>query len=271
MSATPRTAWLRTEGRFAIICASCPDRAVAEVRAQRAGLGLSHGTCDECLPVVYGADIAALVFAQRAESAMVDRPLSFFLSATGGIPEQNDRKTTEASMSSATCGQIRAAGAHVPPHRQDHDLFEEPDRLVVFVAPDGRRYIDSRDIAAVCGIMALKLDVGYRPRDWGMPRDFRWDGSRMWYAEECLPQLIEALFAAKEGEAGHRLSTWLADHLERQGHTTLDASTAGQPASLTAPDAGTKNTGSAAASTPSGQDARVEKKSWAQEWEERHQ
>lgn len=42
------TAWLRTERGMAIICAWCPDRGIAELRAREAGLPLSHGICREC-------------------------------------------------------------------------------------------------------------------------------------------------------------------------------------------------------------------------------
>lgn len=44
----PRTAWMSTEGEFAMICAWCADKEVAEARATRAGLRLSHGICPEC-------------------------------------------------------------------------------------------------------------------------------------------------------------------------------------------------------------------------------
>lgn len=43
-----RTAWLHTSNGIAHICARCPDRSEAEQRAARAGLRLSHGTCEEC-------------------------------------------------------------------------------------------------------------------------------------------------------------------------------------------------------------------------------
>lgn len=44
----PRTAWMRTQGKVAIICAWCPDRGLAESRAKSAGMELSHGICPEC-------------------------------------------------------------------------------------------------------------------------------------------------------------------------------------------------------------------------------
>lgn len=76
----PRTAWISTDRGFATICASCPDREEAEARAKRAGLKLSHGTCDDCLPIVFGPEIAAQVIAERSSRRpTVDRPLSFFV------------------------------------------------------------------------------------------------------------------------------------------------------------------------------------------------
>lgn len=45
----PRTAWLGIREGYAIICAWCPDKEIAEARARAGGLGLSHEICDECL------------------------------------------------------------------------------------------------------------------------------------------------------------------------------------------------------------------------------
>lgn len=131
--------------------------------------------------------------------------------------------------------------------------------IVIFVSEAGRRYLDAADVAEVSGVPGVKLDVKYRPGAWAMPRDFLWDGRRMWYAEQSLPQLADALFAVGETDAAIRLRSWLAVHLPK----VFDAGTAAthSPAAPGAP-AGEP----AAASTPPGRAARVDQ-SWMNRWE----
>lgn len=58
-----RTAWLRTEGDCAVLCAWCGDLAAAEARARSAGLRLSHGICPQCAREKMGVEIAPDSFA----------------------------------------------------------------------------------------------------------------------------------------------------------------------------------------------------------------
>lgn len=60
---TPRTAWLRTEGGTAIICAWCDDKQLADERATAAGLKLSHGICEDCVKHKLGVEITPDSFA----------------------------------------------------------------------------------------------------------------------------------------------------------------------------------------------------------------
>lgn len=63
MNATPRTAWLRIENGFAVLCAWCDDLHAAEARAQAAGLKTSHGICTDCAREKMGVEISAESFA----------------------------------------------------------------------------------------------------------------------------------------------------------------------------------------------------------------
>lgn len=87
--------------------------------------------------------------------------------------------------------------------------------LTVFVSDTGRRYIDAADIATTCGVPQIGLDNVYRPSSWGAPREFRWDGRRLWYAEESLPALADSLDRGGQHDAAILLRDWLAAHLVR--------------------------------------------------------
>lgn len=60
----PGTAWMRTRGKVAIVCAWCPDLKIAEKRARAAGLLVSHGICPECAARQSGRDVTPDSFAE---------------------------------------------------------------------------------------------------------------------------------------------------------------------------------------------------------------
>lgn len=118
--------------------------------------------------------------------------------------------------------------------------------ITVFVHPaTGRRYIDSADVADICGFDRLTMELKFRPSHWGAPRDFFWDGRRIWFAEASLGQLGDSLDARGGYDAAILLREWLVAHL-----ASVAASTS--PAVAPAP-------------------ASAEKKSWANKWEEQHE
>ncbi len=63
------TAWLRTEGSLAIVCAWCADQAAAEARAHRAGLSCSHTICPQC-----AAQFASEVTFEAGERCAASNP-----------------------------------------------------------------------------------------------------------------------------------------------------------------------------------------------------
>lgn len=139
--------------------------------------------------------------------------------------------------------------------------------LSVYTAADGRRYIDSADIATICGLAPLALDNHYRPAAWAAPRDFRWDGRRMWYAILSLHELVDELFSVAKSDEAIRLREWSLAWQEAaiaDQQKLFDAGTA--QANSAAPGASVPTV----ASTPSGGGARVETPpphNWAAEWE----
>lgn len=137
--------------------------------------------------------------------------------------------------------------------------------LSLYTSPNGRRYIDLADVAEITALPGRHLDLKYRPYAWAMPRDFRWEHGRMWFAELSLPQLVDSLFDAAQTDAAIKLRTWLAQHLAE----TFDAGLAekAQPERSTVSE-------TCSASAPVAPAARVDSapaKSWAQQWEESHQ
>lgn len=83
--------------------------------------------------------------------------------------------------------------------------------VTVFTASTGRRYVDTADLEKVCGISARELDLKHRPMCWGSPRDFIWDGRRMWFAIVNLGQLADGLFASGRSDEAIKLREWSAE------------------------------------------------------------
>lgn len=83
-----------------------------------------------------------------------------------------------------------------------------PSALTVHTSAAGRRYVAVSDLAKICGLGELDLSNKYKPEAWAMPRDFWWDGRRMWYAVTSLLQLADALLRADQGDASLKLREW---------------------------------------------------------------
>lgn len=140
--------------------------------------------------------------------------------------------------------------------------------LTVFTSATGRRYVDVADLAFICGLPALELDTRYRPMAWATPRDFRWDGRRMWFAVLSLPQLVQELFAQNQSDAALKLQEWSAAWISAAvaERNSFDAGH-GFGAPVTEAAVQTAPRVAAVASTPAGEAARVEP--WMQRWEQK--
>lgn len=124
-----------------------------------------------------------------------------------------------------------------------------PIGLTIFTDKAGRRYADVADLAAVCGLAVLDLQNKFRPDGWGMPRDFRWDGRRMWFALLSLGQLADWLHRENQVDAALKLREWL---------TTWLAAAIAEMSGAVAPS---EEPAHAATARPVG---------WAKDWEEKH-
>lgn len=112
----------------------------------------------------------------------------------------------------------------------------KPTTLTVWTDPkSGRRYVDSEDIAKICGVAYLDLHNKLLPESWAMPRDFWWDGRRTWFAVLSLQQLADWLIKLGENDASLRLREWstawieaaIAEEVLRGGASPREKLTAG--------------------------------------------
>jgi hypothetical protein len=74
-------------------------------------------------------------------------------------------------------------------------------------AKSGRVYVEVGDVATITGLKSMDLDFKYRPHAWASPRDFLWLHGRLWCAVLSLPQMVDALFDAGQGDAAILLRT----------------------------------------------------------------
>lgn len=93
MSIPRRTAWLRTEKGFAIVCSWCDDALLADERARRAGLPVSHGICPECAREKLGVEIDEHSFAPV---------VPFPAQVGGGVPAAAQNAGYSCTVGSAT-------------------------------------------------------------------------------------------------------------------------------------------------------------------------
>lgn len=99
-------AWMRTEGRLAIVCAWCATKAEADAQAAAAGLEVSHGICPACAERMMPAPGAAREITPDAFTP----ELPAFSCAVGSATAGRDRRTFDA----AGKGRLAAARTGAP-------------------------------------------------------------------------------------------------------------------------------------------------------------
>lgn len=77
------------------------------------------------------------------------------------------------------------------------------------VAAAGVEFISVVELAAICGISSYLIETKFRPSEWVITRELRWNGRNMLYAVTALPALVQIFTLAGLYDAALKLECWL--------------------------------------------------------------
>jgi hypothetical protein len=164
----------------------------------------SHGVCSACEPRAQ-AEIDAYFFAgaSRDFAAEQGRAPSGGESFSGGVAPGTSQTTAAESL---------AVGNDGPLGTEPVTEINPPVGSATAGSPsafDGaREYVALDEIAEVCGLRASAVHNRFRPDHWGVPKEWRFQGTVTLYLVAALPELADALAEAGLTGAAERLRTW---------------------------------------------------------------
>lgn len=207
-----------------VVCAWCPDRPEIGRKPcppEQDGEE-SHGICDACY-ARYRRELDSLV-GNRGGAPATSPDQADGAPAQSAAPVNSPGSSTEPREA----GEVGAGDKrHAPPPTEAPAGGAAPATSGTIRTPS-RVYVPLAYIAQACGVSEHELHHRHRPLSWGVPGHWRLRGGVTLYAEDALPELINALFDAGLGMEATRLRAWLHQFTAGSGGTAESPPFAGR-------------------------------------------
>jgi hypothetical protein len=209
MKALPK-AWLgasSADAKLARICAWCPDKSAADALALIHGLMPTHTICDACAAIELADSRGQVPECVRAAQVARDVTAESFADPRKIMQAARDLynqwPATKAKLDQPGADIIQFDAGAVPdaspvpavgplPVRDTGAAASTPPAAAARVV-----FVNVQELAEVCGISAYRLHTHHKPKHWGVPHDWRFQGTATLYNLAAVPELVDEL-----GEAG---------------------------------------------------------------------